>query len=568
MSANVRVAAVQFGTGTDVDANLRTTLRMIDRAAAEAAPQVMVLPEFCNHLSVYDDGDHACRVAIDLDGPWVAAIAAKAAEHRCWIQVNCTVRRSGESTSREPAPGRVTNTNLVFSPAGELAAANDKTVLMGAEGDFLSVAEAPATMIDTPFGRVGTYACMDGVVPEVPRGVALRGAQLMLNSLNSFALDEASLHIPVRAAENKCWVVACCKSGPLLPADKVELFSSMMGVPAEFLDGAGESQIVAPDGSIVAMGPREGEAVVWADIDLAWSDDKRRPDGTDVMASRRPAAYAALAEPTPPLDDHVRADVVGVAVAHDLDQVAASAADGALLIVMPELAMSGRAAPGAAAADVAHAADAVAVDAVAAIAAALVASEAVVVTSVRDGDAHVGVAIDSNGLVGRQLQLHPVARHAEWQRTLGDSVDPIDLPWGRVAIVVGDDLVYPESSRLAALASVDLIAVPFAQQEEWETRLGLPERAAENRVCLVAANSIGDSLIVDLPPDFTLWAPSRERVFDGTINRPDVTVVAAGEAGSGVVHPSRSVNRQISKGTNLVDGRPWQLGTALVASTP
>lgn len=87
-------------------------------------------------------------------------------------------------------------------------------------------------------------------------------------------------------------------------------------------------------------------------------------------------------------------------------------------------------------------------------------------------------------------------------------------------------------------------------------------------MCLVAANSIGDSLIVDLPPDFTLWAPSRERVFDGTINRPDVTVVAAGEAGSGVVHPSRSVNRQISKGTNLVDGRPWQLGTALVASTP
>ena len=42
----------------------------------------------------------------------------------------------------------------------------------------------------------------------------------------------------------------------------------MMGVPGDMLAGAGESQIVAPDGTVVARGPREGEAVVTADIDL------------------------------------------------------------------------------------------------------------------------------------------------------------------------------------------------------------------------------------------------------------------------------------------------------------
>ena len=542
----IRVAAVQFATTCDVEENLATALRMIDTAATEA-PLVMVLPEFANHLSIYDDGGHCWSVAVELDGPWVTAIAAKAAEHGCWIQVNVTMRRDGPSTSRQPAPGRITNTNLLFDPTGWLAADNDKTVLMGAEGDYLSAAEAPAELVDAGFALIGTYACMDGVIPEVPRGLAVRGATLMLNSLNSFALDEASLHIPVRAAENKVWVVACCKVGPLLPPEKIELFSAAMGIPGSALCGAGESQVVAPDGTVVAMGPRHGEAVVVADIDLDVALDKLRPDGTDIMSARRPTAYVALAHPTPGVDDHPRAEELTVAVvgAH-ADPVAAvteAVEAGARLVVLGELVGDGQVQ------------DLMAV-----------AGEAVIVTTVREGDAHVGLVLDNSGIVGRQLQLHRIEAH-EWQRTLGDSLVPVDLPWGRLGVLVGDDAVFPEVGRLAALAGCDVVAVPFTRREEWETTTGLIERAAENRVCLVAADaSGGPGLIVDLPPDFTLWAPSRERVFDGTINRPDVTRSdPAARVTMGSIHPARSVNRQISKGTNLVDDRPWRLMGALVS---
>ncbi len=542
---SIRVAAVQFATGCDVDENLATALRMIDTAAAEA-PQVMVLPEFANHLSIYDDGDHCWSVALELDSPWVTAIGAKAAEHGCWIQVNVTIRRDGPSTSREPAPGRITNTNLLFDPTGRLAADNDKTVLMGAEGDYLSAASAPAELVDAGFAVIGTYACMDGVIPEVPRGLAVRGATLMLNSLNSFALDEASLHIPVRAAENKVWVVACCKVGPLLPPEKIGLFSAAMGIPGSAMCGAGESQIVAPDGTVVAMGPREGEAVVVAEIDLEAALDKLRPDGTDIMSARRPSVYAALAHPTPAVDDHPRATELVVAVVggrgHLVDAVAEAVEAGAQLVVLGELAGDG------CVHDLAAAAGA-----------------AVIVTTVRDGDAHVGVVVDSSGIVGRQPQIHRIEAH-EWQRTLGESLVPVDLPWGRLGLLVGDDAVFPEVGRLAALAGCDVLAVPFNRREAWESTIGLIERAAENRMCLLAADAGGGSgLIVDLPPDFTLWAPSRERVFDGTINRPDVTRCDPGARVTvGSIHPARAVNRQISKGTNLVDDRPWRLMGALV----
>ena len=276
-----RLAAAQFATNCDVADNLATTLRMIDAASRES-PDVVVLPEFCNHLSVYDSFEHAHAVAIDLDGEWVDRIGAAAARHRMWVQVNCTVRRGAS---------RITNTNLLFDRNGRLRAANDKTVLMGAEGIHLSPADDAAELVVADIGGgdvvVGTYACMDGVVPEVPRSLAVRGARLLLNSLNSFALDEASTHIPVRAAENRAWLVACCKIGPLLPPDRLAEFSANMGVPGSMLRGAGESQIVRPDGVVVAKGPRDEECVVCADADLSLSG-LPRPDGTNLLAERRP----------------------------------------------------------------------------------------------------------------------------------------------------------------------------------------------------------------------------------------------------------------------------------------
>ena len=542
MPNNLRVAAAQFSTGTDVEENLETTLRMLDAAAGEGA-QLVVAPEFCNHLSVYDSADHAWEVAVEPDGDWFSRLAATARRHHMWVQVNVTLRRMPADGERRQ---RITTTNLVFDPAGELRALNDKTVLMGAENEYLSTADDPSALIDAAFGRFGTYACMDGVVPEVPRTVAVRGARLMLNSLNSFALDEASLHIPVRAAENRVWVVACCKVGALLPADKVAAFSSMMGVPAAMLNGAGESQIVAPDGTVVAKGPHAGEAVVVADIDLDRCG-QLRPDGTDVRAARRPGAYRALARATPPLDPHPRASEVVVATGADIEAIPDLIAAGALLVVLPELSIADPA-------DVARVADA------------LAGTDTVVVTSAADGPTHLGIAIGSGGILHRQAQLHRVNRHP-WATTFADELVPFDLPWGRVAIIVGDDVVYPEVARLAALASVDVIAIPLDAQEPWEMPIGVVERAAENRMVAVAATrtgALGRSVAADLPPDFTLWAPSRHRTFDGTINQPDVTWADDNGRLVTTVHPDRSVHRQISRNTDLVENRPWQLFAALV----
>jgi predicted amidohydrolase len=53
-STIIRVAAAQFHVGADMDANLAKCLHWLDEAA-RCQPQLIVLPEFCNHLSWYDD---------------------------------------------------------------------------------------------------------------------------------------------------------------------------------------------------------------------------------------------------------------------------------------------------------------------------------------------------------------------------------------------------------------------------------------------------------------------------------------------------------------------------------
>ena len=524
------VAAAQFSTGLDVDENLATCLRMIDQAA-QAEATLIVLPEFINHLSVYESADHCREMAVDLDGPFVGALAERAARHQAYVVGACTVRRVD----------RVTVTSLMLGPGGELVGQADKQTLMGNERQFLSPGSHVAPVFDLSLGSgrhaVGMYACMDGVTPETPLALTVRGATILTNSLNSFAKDEASLHIPVRAAENGVFVVAASKVGPLLPPRQVEVFGQAMGLPPESFNGAGESQIVDPDGRVLAVGPAEGEAVVAARIALPNRDARLFRDGPHPVDARRPEIYGRLAEPA---DPPASAEPVRVAVVGSDEPAAVDTAlADARCVVLPELT------------DVPD----------------RIPAGVWVVTTRRDGDAHVGEVHGSEGLVASQRQLHFTPRHA-WATRLGDRLDPIDLPFGRVALLVGDDCRLPEPARLAAVRGANLVAVPTHVDEQWVDDLGLVERAAENRLCLAAATRPtrhGTSILVDLPTDFTLWAPDRDRPFDGTINYPDVVRATVDQPVlAGDLHLDRTTNRFISKDTDLVGGRAMESTAVLL----
>jgi len=535
----IRVSAIQFAVTEDIDANLATVLRMIDEAA-QNKPDIIVTPEFINHILWFDDTEHCWRVSVDLDGDFLKAIGTKAKEHNCYIKVNVTLRREHP---------KVTGTNILFDPNGNQIAVTDKQILMGNENNFLTPATEPAQIVETPFGNLGMYCCMDGVIPEPARALAVRGAQVLLNSLNSFAHDEASLHIPVRSGENKVFVVAANKIGGLVPPQMAQAVADRLKIPAEAIAGAGESQILAPDGTILAKAPKLGEAAIYADIEVDSTLNKLRPDGTDILTSRRPHLYKPIADSPSPRQVSAGADSIVAAVyqpasneINELIEVIKQSKD-VQLIVLPELTFqSGD------------------------LKTALKDSNTYIVTSMQENNSHVGVLISKDGILLNQPQLHTCGRHP-WATKLGDKLEVIDLPFGRLAIVVGGDAIYPEVFRLAVLQNVDVVAVPTQVLEKWEMETGFLERAAENRMNLVVAtqpSDVGTSAFFALDKDFTLWT-QWEKDFDGNINYP---IVTRAENTTGLtratIYPALAANKVISQKTDLVDNRPWWLAKGIL----
>ncbi|MCH1930374.1 hypothetical protein L9G16_09290 [Shewanella sp. A25] len=564
----IRVAAAQFAVTNNVQDNLTTCLRMI-KEAAKCAPDLIVLPEFVNHNSWYDNHAHCYEVAIPLDGEFINSIKAAAADAKAYVVFNATVQRPGKGERQ------TTGTSLLISPNGELLAQNNKQVLVGHENDFLDIADSEGPIIDTPIGRLAMYSCMDGVINETPRGLALRGAQILCNSLNSFALDEGELHIPVRAAENKVFIVAANKVGPLIPEPLLVPVSEATSIPLHFLSGAGDSQIVAPDGTVLALAGKS-EEVIWADIDPELADTKTRPDGTDIVKQRRPEIYQALGEnpatqPLPEFNGALDLAVAAISVS-STGTAAINEAVNAVqanpqhkLICLPELFWL---------ADTqllgikdAEAQLEIGEDAVNRLATACAPDQFVATSVIRQhGDqlAHCAVLISHRGIEFIQGQVHYCERFA-WSGQ-SDSFGVYDSIHGKLALILEDDAIYPESFRLIAMQGCEVVLAPLRQQEVWQSQTGLLERASENRVNLVSASTKPqDNVICIMQKEFTIMTPWQERKFDGLLS---AGIQVSGEVGSNltsaIIHPRSAHNKVCSQNTDLIKNRPWKLMQAML----
>lgn len=566
----MRVAAVQFEVTDDIDANLSTCLRMIDRAQEECDPDLIVLPEYCNHPPAYRSPEHCFEVAEPAESDFLGAIAEKAKDLGCMIQVNVTTRHRNNA---------VRNTNTMFGADGQKMGESNKQFLIAGENYLMEKPDQPSQVMLTEFGNVGMYSCMDGVSMEVTRSLALRGAQLLSNSLCSFAPDEDWLHLPVRAAENKAFVVAANKVGRLVPEGLLDAIAGDRD-PQDVREmlGGGASQIVAPDGTVLARAPVENEAVVWADIDLNDAAKKRRPDGSDIFADRRPELYQPIVS-----EPQERTYVEGAhrlvaavwkgsdadnAVDEAIEAVRSALDDGVQLLALPELAFL----PNGEVADVAKANEICArgIDRVAETLAEKK-SESLVATSVvrieGDNIFHQGLLIGKDGVALRQNTLHRCGRHP-WVTAYGDDLATLDTKMARFALATGGDASIPETFRLLALKDVEVVAVPTKILERWEAKTGFLERAAENRLSVVVATrptDAGTGMIVTLEKDFTQGTTRADgQRRPRTLSWP-IAAYADRDAVlmRTTIYPSASANRLCFVATDLVAGRPWNLAGAI-----
>lgn len=506
----IRVAALQFAAEADANANLAAILARIEAAVREQGARLLVLPEFSNHPPLLEAEGDARATAATLDGPFLHALREACGQHALHLVVGVSLLAEQDL---------VTSSALLIGPAGELLGRADRQVLSPELARHYAPGTRAAEVVDTPLGRLGMCVGRDMAGMETGRLLALSGAQLLCACFGPESARDISLHVAARAAENRLFVVAA--SPPAVRA------------PDPSAQAQDCSQIVAPDGTAQAVAtPYEACSVV-AEVDPPEADHKLRVDGTHVLALRRPELYRPLLF-QPRFEQHGPFESIEVALLSNVDAgsvegaiesaacfVRDLAAQGATLIGLPELFCFERGV-------IEDPADAARwfVPAVRRLAEACAGHPTHVVTSlVEETDGvfrHMGLVIGHAGLVMRAPQLHVPARHG-WAAAAG-RLQVVPLPWGKLGVLVGEDVIVPEAARALALLGADVLMVPGAAGEPWETAVGSSALAVENELGVAVAmreTEAGGSMIIDpIQRQGPLRAAKEQALLFAALSRP------------------------------------------------
>ena len=589
----MRVAVAQFATSLNVQDNLASCIRVINEASV-CTPSLIVLPEYCNTLPSYTDHHQAWEQALATDGDFLHQIAEQAKKHNCYLVLNVTLRRDAtrdlsNNKKNSSIKSNISVTSCLFSPCGKLIHQADKQTLTAHESDFFITTNKATKVENTPFGQLGFLTGNDDITFEASRELASQGAQLLCHSLSSFALDQSSLHGPARACENKIFLASANKIGSLISNNH----AAQQDIAPEYLVGVGQSQIVAPNGKVLAKLTHNEEGYIFADIEMSecstqTKNNRCRPDGTNLLSQRRPELYQQLIVPTSQASLHseqhsvpVTANVAIFATYKSNEQAIEDVChyienNLSDIIQLPELffvddktsthnheqrtqieSLSKRL--------------------IAKVSSTLRPFQYLCTSLIIEGR-HQAVLISAQGLLATQQQLHFCKRY-QWTE-LGGKINTIEIPLEqgliKAAMLTADDANIPEIVKVAALNGIQVLLVPFDIQEPCEVEFSLLSRAAENRICIVAAsreksfandlptdnlptnNSEHNShnqkkvktkkptgLIANLTSDSPALAQWKSRKFDGYISQPLVKY-QHGKITKAVIHPIAACNKRIT----------------------
>jgi predicted amidohydrolase len=274
MSA-VRVACRQLAPIVgDLEGNRRKAREGV-REAVAAGARLVVLPELCTSGYVFESREEALTLAQPAHGGALAEWSEEARRGDAVVVGGfCELGDDGE----------LYNSAAVVDGDGVLAVYR-KLHLWDREQLVFRPGDALPPVVETPLGRIGVIICYDISFPEIVRGVAMRGADLIAVPTNNPALPSVDGQEP----QEVVWVRAAASFNRVFVA-----FADRVGTERG-VDFVGASTIADEEGWALTP-PSLGEpALLTADCDLAIARNKAWGERNDVFGDRRPELYSDLA---------------------------------------------------------------------------------------------------------------------------------------------------------------------------------------------------------------------------------------------------------------------------------
>ncbi len=247
----MRIAASQFKADKrDQAASLRRLLALCEQAAEQGAT-LIVCPEMAHTGYLFTDPADVRRVAEPLHGPSFEQLATVAKRY------GCTLVSGYPELVEQARTVRLYNSARVIGPDGSLLYNYRKRLLFDADETWALPGDTPYPQLRLPWGDLTAGICMD---------------------LND---DRFIRHL----GESQCSVIAFCTNWL---EEGLELHRywryRLLGVRSLFVAAntygeetcpghertcfAGQSAIFDGSGRPLAVAPREGDAIVSADVDL------------------------------------------------------------------------------------------------------------------------------------------------------------------------------------------------------------------------------------------------------------------------------------------------------------
>ncbi len=462
-----KVAAVQFEpTMFQKDENLRKLLELTEKAARRGA-KLIVLPEMATTGYSWHSKDEIKPFVEEIFGPTTEGFAKLAKSYGCYIVVGLP--------EVESVSGSCFNTIAFIGPNGLLGKYR-KTHLFVADSRWAREGDLDFPIFVTEIGVISGLICQDLMYFEPARILALKGVNIICCSSNWLRESHPSAIWAVRAFENGVYLIYANRWG------------EERGVRFH-----GNSSIINPDGSIQNL-QVAGDGIVLGELDTVKSRSKSlTPEGEgDKILDRVPNKYHSLSlnpylynatrffgsNNYRPLPEGRRSLIATISMRlmpitpkeklqqiHNLITQAVTAAPAPLeLIVIPELHMG--------------IADTISVKQVyaqripgewmATIEKLTIEHHLHIVLGIIEEDRgnyfDTVVLIGPQGYIGKYRKIHLSSYDRQWA-TQGDlGFSSFDTPLGRIGLLSGYDLLFPESARCLALSGADLICVPSITQ--------------------------------------------------------------------------------------------------------
>ncbi|QUW92505.1 carbon-nitrogen family hydrolase [Streptomyces sp. V17-9] len=239
----MRASLIQIAVNEDETVEARR-LRAAALVREQVGADLVVLPElWTTGAFAFEEFDAAAE---PLRGPTYEAMAKAASDAGVWLHAGSVPERD--------ADGRLYNTSLVFSPAGDLAASYRKIHRFGfdkGEAVLMGAGREPVTVTVPDTTTLGVATCYDLRFPELFRALVDAGAEILVVPAGwpERRRSHWTLLAQARAVENQAFVLACGTAG------------THAGVPQ-----AGHSIVVDPWGEVLAQAGA-GEEVLTVEFD-------------------------------------------------------------------------------------------------------------------------------------------------------------------------------------------------------------------------------------------------------------------------------------------------------------